>query len=133
MLRITKLADAEYLLRQVAVGVEDYYMGSGEAPGFWQGRLAVEFGLAGVVEADQLRALLVGQDPTTDAELLPGHRSRTVTAFDVTFSPPKSASLLWAFGSPEVASVASIAHVEAVAVAGLPRTPGRDDPPDGRR
>ena len=51
MLRITKLADAEYLLRQVAVGVEDYYMGSGEAPGVWQGRLAVEFGLAGVVEA----------------------------------------------------------------------------------
>jgi conjugative relaxase-like TrwC/TraI family protein len=117
MLRITKLADAEYLLRQVAVGVEDYYMGSGEAPGVWQGRLAAELSLAGVVEADQLRGLLVGRDPTTDAELLAGHRSRTVTAFDVTFSAPKSVSLLWAFGSPEVASVASIAHVEAVAVA----------------
>ena len=32
MLTITTLADAEYLLRQVAIGVEDYYMGSGEAP-----------------------------------------------------------------------------------------------------
>jgi conjugative relaxase-like TrwC/TraI family protein len=117
MLRITKLADAEYLLRQVAIGVEDYYMGSGEAPGVWQGRLAAELGLAGVVEADQLRGLLVGRDPTTDAELLAGHRSRTVTAFDVTFSAPKSVSLLWAFGAPEVASAASIAHVEAVAVA----------------
>ncbi|MGH9024462.1 MAG: MobF family relaxase, partial [Acidimicrobiia bacterium] len=117
MLRITKLADAEYLLRQVAAGVEDYYVGSGEAPGVWQGRLAAELALAGVVEADQLRALLLGRDPVTDAELLGARRPRTVTAFDVTFSAPKSVSLLWAFASPEVASVASIAHVEAVAVA----------------
>ena len=102
MLRITKLADAEYLLRQVARGVEDYYMGSGEAPGVWQGGLAAELGLAGVVDADQLRSLLLGRDPTTDAELLPGHRARTVTAFDVTFSAPKSVSLLWAFASPEM-------------------------------
>jgi conjugative relaxase-like TrwC/TraI family protein len=117
VLRITKLADAEYLLRRVALGIEDYYVGSGEAPGVWQGGFAAEFGLVGVVEPDQLRALLLGRDPNTDAELLPGHRPRTVTAFDVTFSAPKSVSLLWAFGSPEVASVALIAHVEAVAVA----------------
>ncbi|HKN91773.1 MAG TPA: MobF family relaxase, partial [Acidimicrobiia bacterium] len=117
MLTITKVGDAEYLLGQVAVGVEDYYMGSGEAPGVWQGGLAAELGLAGVVQPDQLRALLLGRDPTTDAELLPGRRPRTVNAFDVTFSAPKSVSLLWAFGSPEVASIASIAHVEAVAVA----------------
>ena len=117
MLRITKLADAEYLLGRVALGVEDYYVGVGEAPGVWQGRWAAELGLAGVVEADQLRALLLGRDPTTDVELLAASRPRTVTAFDVTFSAPKSVSLLWAFASPEVASVASIAHVEAVAVA----------------
>ena len=117
MLRITKLTNAEYLLRQVAQGVEDYYVGSGEAPGVWQGRLAAELGLTGVVDADHLGGLLLGRDPVTDAELLAGHRARTVTAFDVTFSAPKSVSLLWAFGSPEVAAVASIAHVEAVAAA----------------
>ncbi len=117
MLRITKLADAEYLLRQVALGIDDYYVGAGEAPGVWQGRLAAELGLAGVVEADALRALLLNRDPATDTVLVTGGRRRTVTAFDVTFSAPKSVSLLWAFASPEVASVASIAHVEAVAVA----------------
>ena len=117
MLRITKLADAEYLLRQVALGIDDYYVGAGEAPGVWHGRLAAELGLAGVVEADALRALLLNRDPATDAVLVTGGRRRTVTAFDVTFSAPKSVSLLWAFASPEVASVASIAHVEAVAVA----------------
>ena len=117
MLRITKLADAEYLIAQVAMGIDEYYVGGGEAPGVWQGRLAAELGLAGVVEADALRSLLLGRDPTTDVLLVTGGRRRTVTAFDVTFSAPKSVSLLWAFASPEVASVASIAHVEAVAVA----------------
>ncbi|MGH3117847.1 MAG: MobF family relaxase, partial [Gaiellales bacterium] len=111
------MADAEYLIAQVALGIDDYYMGPGEAPGVWHGRLAAELGLEGVVEADALRALLLGRDPATDALLLSGGRRRTVTAFDVTFSAPKSVSLLWAFASPEVASVASIAHVEAVAVA----------------
>ncbi len=118
MLTITTLADAEYLIGGVALGVEDYYVGSGEAPGVWQGQLAAELQLVGVVDPDQLRALLLGRDPTTDVELLAARgRPRTVTAYDVTFSAPKSVSLLWAFASPEVAAVASIAHVEAVAVA----------------
>ena len=117
MLRITKLADAEYLIGQVALGIDDYYLGVGEAPGVWQGRLADLLGLSGVVEADRLRELLLGRHPGTGAGLLDGHRERKVAAFDVTFSAPKSVSMLWAFASPEAASVASIAHVEAVAVA----------------
>ncbi len=40
-----------------------------------------------------------------------------MNAFDATFSAPKSASLLWAFGPPEVATAVSLAHVEAVTVA----------------
>ena len=90
VLRITKLADAEYLIAQVALGIDDYYVGAGEAPGVWQGRLAAELGLAGVVEADALRSVLLGRDPATDAVLVTGGRRRTVTAFDVTFSAPKS-------------------------------------------
>ena len=70
VLTITGLADAEYVLGGVALGVEDYYVGAGEAPGVWEGRLAAELGLAGVVDPDQLRALLLGRDPTSDAELL---------------------------------------------------------------
>jgi hypothetical protein len=33
MMTITKLRGADYLLRSVADGVEDYFMGAGEAPG----------------------------------------------------------------------------------------------------
>jgi hypothetical protein len=47
MLRVNKLTDAEYVLRDVAGGVEDYYLGCGEAPGVWAGGLAASLGLAG--------------------------------------------------------------------------------------
>jgi conjugative relaxase-like TrwC/TraI family protein len=117
VLRITKLKGAEYLIRSVADGMEDYYMGAGEAPGVWRGRWAAELGLEGVVEADALRALVNGLDPNTGVDLLVGHRERKVRAFDVTLSVPKSASLLWALGTPETASVVSIAVVEATDVA----------------
>ena len=36
VLTITKLKGAEYLIASVADGMEDYYMGAGEAPGVWQ-------------------------------------------------------------------------------------------------
>lgn len=117
MLRITKLKGAEYVLRSVADGMEDYYMGAGEAPGVWRGRWAAELGLEGVVEADALRALVNGLDPNSGVDLLAGHRERKVRAFDVTLSVPKSASALWALGTPETAAVVSIAVVEATDVA----------------
>jgi conjugative relaxase-like TrwC/TraI family protein len=116
MLRLAKLTDAEYVLEQVAGGLEDYYLGSGEAPGVWSGRLAGELGLVGVLEADDLRALIDRQHPAS-GETLGGHKQPTVRAIDATFSAPKSVSLLWAFAGPEVAAVVSIAHVEAVEAA----------------
>jgi hypothetical protein len=46
VLTLMKLRDPEYLLSQVALGIiEDYYMGSGEAPGVWHGRWADQLGL----------------------------------------------------------------------------------------
>ncbi len=113
MLTITKLRSAEYVITAVAVGMEDYYMGAGEAPGVWQGSWATELGLDGVVVADDLRALVDAREPGTGVELLAGHRERRVAAIDVTLSVPKSVSLLWAFGTPETSAAVSIAVVEA--------------------
>ena len=133
MLRLAKLTDAEYVLDQVAAGVEDYYLGSGEAPGVWTGRLAEQLGLVGVVEADDLRALIDGCHPDS-GERLAGSKPATVRAIDATFSAPKSVSLLWAFGPPEAATVVSIAHVEAVEAAlGFRGGPGGGDAPAGGR
>ena len=116
MLRLSKLTDAEYVLGQVAGGLEDYYLGAGEAPGVWSGRLAGELGLVGVVGAAELRALIERRHPGS-GEALGGGRTARVRAVDATFSAPKSVSLLWAFGDPETAAVVSVAHVEAVEAA----------------
>jgi conjugative relaxase-like TrwC/TraI family protein len=116
VLRLAKLTDAEYVLTQVAAGLEDYYLGAGEAPGVWAGGLARQLGLEGVVGARDLRALIDRTHPATGLAL-GGLKRPTVRAIDATFSAPKSVSLLWAFAGSEVASAVSIAHVEAVTAA----------------
>ncbi len=117
MLTLTALTDAEYLISSVALSIDEYYAGVGESPGVWAGRWAEALGLSGVVEAEELRALVEGRDPGTGEPLLAGNRERTVRAFDMTFSAPKSVSLLWAFAGEPVAEVVAAAHREAVAVA----------------
>ncbi len=117
VVRVTALANAEYLIGSVALGIEEYYLGVGEAPGVWAGRWADELGLVGVVEADQLRALIEARHPSSGDVLVKGLRERSVRAFDVTFSAPKSVSMLWALGSPEAADAVMRAHIDAVDVA----------------
>ncbi len=117
MLTVTALTDGEYLLSSVALGIDEYYAGVGEAPGVWSGRWSPELGIEGMVEADQLRALIDGNDPVSGVPLLVGLRERRVKAFDLTFSAPKSLSLLWALGSEPVADTVMTAHREAVETA----------------
>ncbi|HET9077034.1 MAG TPA: MobF family relaxase, partial [Acidimicrobiales bacterium] len=101
----------------MALSIDEYYSGVGESPGVWAGRWAEGLGLAGVVEAEDLRALVEGRHPETGTTLLAGSRARSVLAFDLTFSAPKSVSLLWALGSEGAAEVVAAAHREAVEVA----------------
>jgi len=117
VLTVTKLGNAEYLIGSVALGVEEYYLGVGEAPGVWAGRWADELGLEGVVEADDLRSLIEGRHPVTGVDLVAKQRHREVRAIDLTFSAPKSVSVLWALGSDNVHSVVMGAHRDAVAAA----------------
>ena len=117
VLTLTALTDAEYLISSVALSIDEYYAGVGESPGVWAGRWAEALGLSGVVEAEELRALVEGRAPGTGEPLLAGNRERSVRAFDMTFSAPKSVSLLWAFATEPVAEVVAAAHREAVAEA----------------
>jgi conjugative relaxase-like TrwC/TraI family protein len=83
----------------------------------WAGRWSEKLALSGMVEADQLRALVEGHHPTSGEDLLAGSRPRSVRAFDLTFSSPKSVSMLWAFASEPVAEQVAAAHWEAVEAA----------------
>jgi Ti-type conjugative transfer relaxase TraA len=105
---------AQYYLDTVASGVEDYYTGAGEAPGQWVGRAAELLGLEGAVVGDDLHAVLASLDPRTGDRLTRAQGAPKVPGFDATFSAPKSVSLLFAIGSPEVSNEVRNAHDTAV-------------------
>jgi conjugative relaxase-like TrwC/TraI family protein len=121
MLTIGKLGAGQerYYLQKVAEGAEDYYAGEGEAAGYWLGDAAEELGLEGKVEPKQLTAMLTGRNPLDGEPLglraVPGRGP--VPGFDLTFSAPKSVSLLWALGGPVAAVEVSQAHRESVEAA----------------
>ena len=119
MLSIGKLTveQSRYYERQVAQGRDDYYSGRGESPGRWAGRSGGMLGLTGEVDEDGFAALMEGRHPGTGERLKRvGGRSK-VAAFDLTFSAPKSVSVLFAVGGPALGGALVEAHESAVAAA----------------
>ncbi|MCZ7535217.1 MAG: relaxase domain-containing protein [Acidimicrobiia bacterium] len=96
VLSIGKLGRGQegYYLHTVAEGVEDYYVGRGEAPGRWLGTMTGELGLEGQIAAEDLRQVLAGTDPISGRRLARSGQHR-VPGFDLTFCAPKSASVIW--------------------------------------
>src|SRR3954469_8505859 len=112
VLSIGKLAagQAKYYLDQaearvdvaqsVGEGIEDYYLGPSEARGQWIGAAGRELGLDGPVMPDALRRVLAGADPRDGALLRSSSSPARVGGFDLTFSAPKSVSVLYGLGGP---------------------------------
>ncbi|MGN6251390.1 MAG: MobF family relaxase [Marmoricola sp.] len=117
----------EYQTRQVAAAdstelgktpLAEYYAAQGEAPGRWIGS-----GLAGiegieygdVVTAEQMKNLFGdGCHPVNGTALGRPFKQGSVAGFDLTFSPAKSVSTLWAVAPPEFARAITMAHNAAV-------------------
>lgn len=116
MLSIGKLAAGQeaHYLGKVAAGIEDYYVGGGEAEGRWTGSGAAALGLDGKASSNQLGAMLAGKNPATGQPLQDREQTMSGPGFDLTFSAPKSVSLLWAFGDEQVRSRVGAAHEAAV-------------------
>jgi conjugative relaxase-like TrwC/TraI family protein len=119
MLTIAKLAVGQenYYLAKVATGIEDYYTGHGETPGVWLGHGAARIGLAGEVTGKHLRATLAGLNPIDGTRLAGQAGHRRVPGWDLTFSAPKSVSVLYGLGDPEVSRQVVEGHEMAVAEA----------------
>ena len=125
VLSIGKLAvgQARYYLDQahrrvdratsVASGVEDYYLDGTEAAGEWLGRGSLALGLSGTVEDAPLQAVLAGESPRS-GELLRATRGTRVPGFDLTFSAPKSASVLFGIADSSVRGAIQESHDVAV-------------------
>jgi conjugative relaxase-like TrwC/TraI family protein len=120
VLTIAKLGVGQqnYYLSKVASGIEDYYSGRGEAPGRWMGRSAARLGLEGNVRSGQLGRLMGGVDPVTGVRLAGREGAARVPGWDLTFSAPKSVSVLYGLSEPHTAREVAAAHDAAVA-AGL--------------
>jgi conjugative relaxase-like TrwC/TraI family protein len=126
VLSIGKLAagQAKYYLEQAEVrvdvvqsvgsGVEDYYVGPREARGRWIGSAGREIGLRDDVGADALRRVLAGAHPHDGHELRCSTSRPSVAGFDLTFSAPKSVSVLFGIGEPGLHERVRAAHDIAV-------------------
>ncbi len=98
---------------------DDYYSERGQVRGSWEGRAADSLGLAGAPEDGALGELLDGRNPVSGERLAgAGRRRGGNVAFDLTFTAPKSVSVLAAVGDEDIRR-AILAAQAAGARAGL--------------
>jgi integrase len=117
-----------YHQKEFTAKEQNYWSQRGIVTGEWQGRLAVQFGLAGTVSANDFAKLSQGQHPQTGEQLVrqrasyeyqdaDGKTIKTMehrAGWDATFSAPKSVSLTALVGGDERVREA---HRESVRVA----------------
>lgn len=94
---------------------EDYYLEGGEPPGRWLGKGAERLGLVGEVGRQQLEELFEGRSPDGAGPLIQLQKGRThQPGWDLTFSAPKSVSVLWSQADYELRQALQEAHFRAV-------------------
>src|ERR1700688_851156 len=106
MLSIGKLTPgrAEYYVEQVHAGADEYYTADQAEPGHWTGKAAALLGLEGEVSPEAFRRVLDARHPLSGEPLgVPMTAAQRVAGFDLCFSAPKSVSVAWALGPPELA------------------------------
>lgn len=99
------------------LAAEDYYTNGGEPPGHWIGAGAERMGLDGEVKEGELRAAFHGYHPRTGEAIAARLGDSHKPGEDLTFSAPKSVSMIWAAGDAETQKSISEAHQRAVEAA----------------
>ena len=91
-----------------------YYLDGDEPPGRWWGRGADRLGLSDEIDPEAFLAVMAGHDPATGQDLGRRMGEESVRGYDATFSAPKSVSVVFALGDPEVRWQVVEAHERAV-------------------
>jgi len=73
---------------------DDYYSGDDMAPSEWEGQAAADLGLAGAVDRDGFRALLDGKVGGAQLGTVRDGKTEHRPGWDITFSAPKSVSVM---------------------------------------
>ena len=97
---------------------DEYYSERGSTPGQWIGRGAQTLDLTGAPELGDLGQLLTGEHPDAGERLEGLRRGRRNAGFDLTWTAPKSVSVLLAVGDDHIRE-AVLAAQEAGVRAGL--------------
>lgn len=93
---------------------DDYYQVELEPAGRWYGQLADELMLHGEVKSGQLGAMFEGCHPLTGEGLAVNSGPQHKAGWDLTFSAPKSVSVVWAVADAEEREQIATAHDAAV-------------------
>jgi conjugative relaxase-like TrwC/TraI family protein len=89
----------------------NYYLDADEPRGHWHGKAATVFGLRCEVGDDEFLNLMAGAYPHDDSlRLGRAYGENSVRGFDITASAPKSMSVLFAVGSPQVRADVLASH-----------------------
>lgn len=96
---------------------DDYYSNGMEPPGCWLGKLTSGLDLAGKVRPGQLKAIFEGCHPITQEPMVPNAGFDHKAGWDLTFSAPKSVSVIWAVVDENHRVCIAHAHESAVAAA----------------
>lgn len=127
MLHVARLTDrsGRYYLDDLAADLGPAGPGTGSGgrparlrsgePGRWTGDGAAGLGLTGPVAPEDLATVLSGCAPGSSRPLV--RRRGSVAAYDLTFTAPKSASILFALGDGAMATEVVAAHREATEAA----------------
>ena len=101
------------------LGQDDYYLRGHEPPGRWAGEGAARLSLEEPIVRSEFEAVLKGIDPKTGARLtaVGGKHQHHAAGWDLTFSAPKSVSVLWALSDTDKRPVIEQAQRVAVAIA----------------
>lgn len=87
------------------LGQEDYYTSCEEPPGVWWGEGAKALGESGMVDKERFGELLRGFSPETHKSLVQNAGDpRRRSAFDLTFTVPKSVSVTWGLAESRLRS-----------------------------
>jgi Ti-type conjugative transfer relaxase TraA len=95
-------------------GAEDYYAESGRTAGRWIGSGAAELGLTGDVNDRAFDRLAAGFHPETADALVQRAGESHRPGWDLTFSAPKSVSVVWGVAESEQREAIERAHTQAV-------------------
>ncbi|SCC95170.1 putative Conjugative relaxase domain protein [Thiomonas sp. X19] len=97
---------------------EDYYTAGGEPPGKWVGKFAQALNLDGQqVQKGQLIEAFSGFDPATGKPIAHNAGPAHKPGYDLTFSAPKSVSIIWATADQATRQAISSAQQKAVEAA----------------